>query len=101
MDIPNYLNSPIADKDGYLTPEWSNIMSQLLTELQLNLSNEGYKLPQLTSDQITMLQSIAAMGPSEASKSNSNMFYDITTNDEDAARIFINGVLYKFTLTPV
>jgi len=101
MNIPNFIQTPIADKNGNLTPEWANIMTQLLTELQLNVSNEGYKLPQLTQSQITELQGIAAMGPEQAAKSNSNMFYNFTLNDPDSANIFINGVLYKFTLTPV
>jgi|GEM_PF-2739321 len=101
MDIPGYLTTPVVDKNGYLTPDWENIMTQLLNELQLNLSNEGYKLPQLTQSQITQLQAIAAMGPEQAAKSNSNMFYNITLNNADSANIFINGVLYKFTLTPV
>ena len=72
MNIPNYPNSPMTDGKGNITPEWQNTITQLLTELQLNLSNEGYRLPQLATTQINDLTDVG--------KSTGNMVYDNTTN---------------------
>lgn len=101
-NIPNFTNTPAVDiKTGNWTPEWANLLQQLFSELQTNIGTEGVKLPQLTANQITQLKEIALLEPENAAASNSNMFYNITLNDSDSANIFINGVLYKFTLTPV
>lgn len=81
MNLPNFINTKLVDENGYLTPEWSNILTQLITELQLNLSNEGYRLPQLKTAQITQLTA--------PDKSLGNMVYDLTTNE---MKVNINGV---------
>lgn len=80
MLIPNYPNTAMTDGNGNITPDWQNTLTQLLTQLQLNLSNEGYKLPQLNSDQID--------GLTDSSKSMGNMVYDSTTNE---FKVNING----------
>ena len=81
MNIPNFINTRMVDDKGYLTPEWSNILTQLITELQLNLSNEGYRLPLVPTLQINQLVAVE--------KSIGNMLYDSTTNE---AKVNINGV---------
>lgn len=56
MEIPNIPNDrTIVDKDGKLTDMWASFFSNLITELNFNLSNEGYILPSLGSDDIATL----------------------------------------------
>ena len=101
MDIPNYVNAPIADKDGNLTEEWSNVLQQLLSELRLNAGQEGLKASPLSTASIAELIAIAAMSPENAAVSNGSMLFDTTLNNVNSPRIIINGVLYQFNLTAV
>lgn len=103
MNIPNYVNAPIADKDGNLTTEWANLLQQLLTELQLNAGQEGLKASPLSTAQIADLILIANTPPVADNNpvSNGSMVFDTTLNNADAYKVIINGVLYKFDLTPV
>lgn len=78
--IPNVLNTKIADENGNLTDEWMLLITQLVTELQLNLNNEGYKLPQLETVDINKL--------TDVDKSKGAMIYDSTTNQ---MKVNING----------
>jgi len=55
MKIPNFIDTQVINKDGYLTPSWKQILAQLFTELQLNLSDEGIIMPQQTTANITQL----------------------------------------------
>lgn len=98
MNIPNYVNSRVVDENGNFTPEWGNIMMQLLTELQLNAGSEGLKSSPLTSAQITDLITIAGVGPDEAAVSNSSMVFDTTLNNNQSLKIIINGTLYTVQL---
>lgn len=80
MKIPNFANDRFVQENGNMTTVWANIINQLITELQLNLSNEGYVLPQLTTTQISEL--------TDADKSKGAMVYDSTTNE---FKVNING----------
>ena len=80
MKIPNFANDRFVDANGSMTTVWANIINQLITELQLNLSNEGYVLPQLTTTQINDL--------TDVNKSKGAMVYDETTNE---FKVNING----------
>lgn len=56
MNIPSFVTDLFVDKKtGMLIPEWSSVLTQLITELQTNLNNEGYKLPQLIQADIDQL----------------------------------------------
>lgn len=103
MNIPNFVNAPISDKDGNLTVEWANLLQQLLTELQLNAGQEGLKASPLSSAQIADLVLIANTAPVVENKavSNGSILFDTTLNNADAYRVIIDGILYKFNLTPV
>jgi len=103
MDIPNYVNAPIADKDGNLTEEWSNVLQQLLTELKLNAGTEGLKASPLSTVDINDLILIANTAPvaENSAVSNTSMVFDTTLNNINSMRIIINGVLYQFNLTAV
>jgi predicted nuclease of predicted toxin-antitoxin system len=54
MNIPNLINSPITDSER-LNYSWLLWFSQLVTELQNNLSNNGYVIPSLTTIKINAL----------------------------------------------
>jgi hypothetical protein len=79
MRIPNYFTSKFVDENGYLTPEYQNFFQQLISQLQSNLSDEGYKLPQQPTSVITVLNTAA---------SKAAILYDSTT---DEAKINIAG----------
>jgi hypothetical protein len=79
MNIPNFENIQFVDKNGYLTEQWQNIMQQLITALQSNVSNEGFQIPQQPTTNITMLQSQFAASPNPAAYYG-NLLYDSTTN---------------------
>lgn len=51
MNIPSLINLP----PNALHPRVQDFLTQVGTQLQLNLSNEGYTLPTLTSAQIAQL----------------------------------------------
>ncbi len=72
MNIPNFINSRVIDENGYFTPEWRNLMTQMLTEQQINLGNEGYKIPQQPTTNINNL--------TDVDKSTASIVYDSTTN---------------------
>lgn len=80
MNIPNVPNMPITDSNGNMNAEWVNFMSQLITELQINLSGEGYKLPSQTTANINDL--------TDVSKSTGAMIYD---RDTDEFKVNIAG----------
>lgn len=80
MNIPNFQNSKVVDEKGMLTAEWANIFQQLFTELQINVSNEGYKVPQQTTTTISTLNN---------TNSTSALIYDSTL---DELKVNLNGV---------
>jgi hypothetical protein len=55
MNVTAFVNAQFVDKNGYLTDSWRIILSQLLTQLQANFSNEGVVNPSLTTAQIAQL----------------------------------------------
>ncbi len=57
MNIPNFIDSPIVDKEGRLTPVWKSILMQLITELQKNASDEGIYVPSQSAATILSLGS--------------------------------------------
>lgn len=93
MNIPNFLKSiPIAElkeEDGkyYFTPQMANMFIQLFTELQQNLSNEGFKIPQQTTSNINILDNAL---------STAAIIYDSDTNEFKGN---VDGVFKTFTLT--
>lgn len=87
MNIPNFLNSKPVDKDGNWTPEWSLIMQQLISALQTNLSDEGFRIPQQTEETIKTLQKqfLASANPTIY---YGDILYDV---DNNVAKINIMG----------
>jgi hypothetical protein len=62
MKIPNLIDIPVVGQDGKLTDPWRQILTQLFTELQKNVSNEGFIIPQQPTANITTLSSQQSIG---------------------------------------
>lgn len=87
MNIPNFDLEKIVDDKGYLTPPAKAFFDQLITALQQNLSNEGYKLPQQPTSTITQLNTQQSIGA---------LLYDSTANQ---LKININGTFKVVTVS--
>ena len=80
MNIPNFNDTRVIDKDGKLSDEWRQILSQLFTQLQGGLSDEGISVPQQSSANITTL--------ADANKSGT-LLYD---SDNHLLKVNVNGI---------
>lgn len=80
MNIPNLTKLKVSDKEGNIHPEFFELLSQLLLQMQQNLSNEGFIIPQQTSDNITQLSTQQSKGA---------LLYD---KELDLLKVNINGV---------
>ncbi len=90
MNIPNFEDVKVIDKDGFFTDEWRTIMEQLFQALQQNVGDEGFNVPPQSTTNIT---SIVAANPPPP---NGRIFYDSTANQFQGMKA---GVLRTFTLT--
>jgi hypothetical protein len=84
MNIPNYENVPIVSSGGMLSDAWSLILQQLITALQQNLSNEGFRIPQLPTTTINTLQT------QYAASSNPSAYYGDLVYDSNANVLKVN-----------
>lgn len=55
-DLPR--QSPMTDKDGYLTPLWDLGFGSLFQALQRNFKNEGIVFPPLNAEQMNTIQNL-------------------------------------------
>ena len=72
MKIPNFIDHPIADKDGNLTEPWKHTLSQLFNELQTQMSDESHVAPSQPTSNITLLND---------SKYEGGLLYDTDTKE--------------------
>jgi hypothetical protein len=79
MIIPNLPATKWVNEKGHLLPEIHGVLSQLTTQLQQFLSNEGYVVPQQPTTKITALNTTRSIGA---------LLYDSTTNE---LKVNING----------
>lgn len=71
MNIPSiFPNLKIVNPDGTMHPVFLQFLTQLLGQLQQNLSNEGFVIPALTSAQISTIS---------GTKSLQTIIYNSTT----------------------
>lgn len=80
---------PLTDKKGIVSWEWQQWFSRLAQSIQLNLSDDGYTLPQNTQADIT--------GPLNTETQTGNMTYDSTNN---VMAVNLNGTMVKVETTP-
>lgn len=77
MNIPNLPLDAIVDQSGKLTDPWKVFFEQLISELQKNVSNEGYILPEQPTSNIALLTDLKGA-----------IIYD---SDNDLAKVNLNG----------
>lgn len=80
MNIQNLLHEKPIGEDGHWHPAWKLLLGNLITQLQQNLSNEGFIIPQQTTDNINILNN---------NKSTGALIYDSTTHE---LKINLNGM---------
>lgn len=80
MNIPKFVQDKVIGADGRLTPSWHQLFSQLLNEMNTNVSNNGFVVPSRTNDDINAM---AVNVP------NGTILYDSDTNELKAK---VNGV---------
>jgi hypothetical protein len=87
MNIPNFTDTQVVDKNGHFTPQWRQIMSQLMSELQTRMSEESHITPSQTTANIALLNSPDLKGGllynSDTNKLNVNIngtFKEVTTS---------------------
>jgi hypothetical protein len=78
MKIPFLQRGPIADKSGNLTPNWEGTLNELFTQLQQNVSEEGFVMPSQSTSNIARL----------TQSQNGTVVYD---NDTHEMKVNING----------
>lgn len=86
MMIPNFSHAQLVNKDGYLTPEWEQILSQLFQALQSNFNTQGCQMPKQTADIIAQLTDSSKQGA---------IMYD---TDNHLLKANINGVIKTITV---
>jgi hypothetical protein len=80
MNIPNFIDSVLTGKDGKLTSEWRQFLTQLTGQLQKNLSDQtGVIVPQQSTDNITTMGVPENIG---------SLVYDKSTHE---LKVNING----------
>ena len=87
MKVPNFENIQVVDKNGFLTNEWRQIMTELFTQMHTSLSDEGLIAPSQSTSNITQLS---------VAEKNGATFYD---SDLHAQKVIINGIVKTFTVT--
>jgi len=87
MKIPVFDNIKFVDKEGYLTPEWTNILQALFQSLQADFSDEGLVIPSQTAANISKLTDAP----------NWTVIGDTTNN---LLKIKINGAWKSINTTP-
>jgi len=50
MIVPNYVQEQIVDEKGYPTDNFATFLINLLQNMQVSISNEGYLIPSVSSD---------------------------------------------------
>jgi hypothetical protein len=91
MNIPNLLQEKFVNPDGSIHPLWFQWLTQLTTQMQTNLSNEGFVIPsQNTADTTTILTGDANNPPV------GKMLYDA---EAKALKVNIDGVIKTISVT--
>ena len=62
VQIPNFEDMRFTDGKGHFTPSWKNIMQQFFGQIKKTISNEGIKIPQQTTVNITALNTLESVG---------------------------------------
>lgn len=94
MKIVTLVEQKIVKEDGHPTPSFQQTLDILLQQMQINLSDDGYVLPQQTTDAINGI-----VNPSNPNaKGNGTIWYDTTLNKFVGLE---NNILVSFDTTPI
>lgn len=76
MNIPNIppMTTPFVNADGHVTEVWYNVLNQLIIQMQQNVSNEGFKIPQQPNGNILALTSVKSRGAILYDQDNHKLF---------------------------
>jgi len=89
MNIPSYMHTPMVDKDGMPTATWQLFFTQLLSQMQDNLSDQGYVLPNQAAATVAQL----------SKSGDGTMLYVTAPNSvDDSVQIMVNGTFRKVQL---
>lgn len=86
MKIPNWPKTKLLGPNGELHPSIDGYFDQLTVSMQTNLSDEGFRVPNQPTTNISQLVTNIPSG---------NLVYDATTNE---LKVLINGT-YKVIQT--
>lgn len=62
MNIPSVPNAPMVDKNGNISDNWRIFMEQMIGQLQVNVSDDGYITPFRDENDIAQLNKQASEG---------------------------------------
>jgi hypothetical protein len=62
MRIPNVPQAQLSMPDGGINTIWASFFQNLITQMRLNLSDEGYVVPFKTDDEILQLNNTDNVG---------------------------------------
>lgn len=100
VGIPNYVQDNFIDEQDYLTPSWSNWFQQSITYFQNNLSQEGFVVPNLTTQQISDITANDNLrkdaSGADAPRYRGALYYDTNTNQ---LKVNIAGTIKVVTVT--
>lgn len=96
MNIPSFSYDFVVNKDGKWSYIWNQIMSQLLQQMQNDLSDEGYVIPSLTTSQISQIAAGNVTGSTNPNRPI--MVYNSTTDSYQAWSV-VSQTFKTFTLT--
>jgi hypothetical protein len=77
MIIPNVPVDKLVDENGNVSNIWGSFFQNLITQMRLNLSDEGYVVPAISDDKIAQLNN---------SNNKMKIIYNTTTS-----RMMINN----------
>lgn len=85
QEVVQLTEHPNGDKTYHMHPEWHHFFSQLTTALQSNFSQEGFIVPNQSTNNINLLTA-----------KNNTLIVDNLLN---VPKIILNGVVKTFTVT--
>jgi len=71
MNVPSWVHNRLVNPDGTITEEWEIMINQLLSQLNINFSDEGLVAPSQTTANINTI---------ETNAQNGTLLYDSITN---------------------
>lgn len=87
MKVPNIINEKFVDENGVLTSAWKTVLSTLITQMQIHLSDEGFIVPH---------QPTATINELNVPKKTAAILYDTDTKQ---LKVNIDGTFKTVTVT--